>query len=228
MKYKISELVARTNIPKSTILYYIKEGLLPQAQKIKPNVHRYSDEHIELIKYIKYMQHQMNSSNEEIKTILQNKNSSLSSSFSMITPLMQTLSKVPKDTKHYTKEEFVKAYDVDIKLLNRLLADDILMPLNNDDFTDKEGSIINLIKNFKSVGVEYAIIKDYALCAKNIAKIEVDMQKKLCNVRSDENFSTLWNIMFETLLNTKEYIFNRHTHKALHNALKDEISNLKH
>mgnify|MGYP000043967683 CR=1 FL=1 len=55
MEYKISELVAKTGVPKSTILYYIREGLLPEAKKIKSNVHRYSDEHIELIHYIKYM-----------------------------------------------------------------------------------------------------------------------------------------------------------------------------
>ena len=33
MEYKISELVAKSDTPKSTILYYIKEGLLPQAKK---------------------------------------------------------------------------------------------------------------------------------------------------------------------------------------------------
>lgn len=55
MEYKISELVSKTNVPKSTILYYIREGLLPEAKKIKSNVHRYNDEHVELIKYILYM-----------------------------------------------------------------------------------------------------------------------------------------------------------------------------
>jgi len=43
MEYKISELVEKTDVPKSTILYYIREGLLPEAKKIKSNVHRYSD-----------------------------------------------------------------------------------------------------------------------------------------------------------------------------------------
>lgn len=31
--------------------------------------------------------------------------------------------------------------------------------------------------------------------------------------------------MFGTLLNAKEYIFNRYTHKVLFEALKDEIKN---
>ena len=35
MDYKISELVKKTNVPKSTILYYIREGLLPEAKKFK-------------------------------------------------------------------------------------------------------------------------------------------------------------------------------------------------
>ena len=43
MEYKISEVVAITNVPKSTILYYIKEGLLPEAKKLKSNFHKYSD-----------------------------------------------------------------------------------------------------------------------------------------------------------------------------------------
>jgi len=55
LDYKISELVKKTNVPKSTILYYIREGLLPEAKKLKSNVHRYNDEHIELINYILYM-----------------------------------------------------------------------------------------------------------------------------------------------------------------------------
>ena len=91
MEYKISQLVSLTNVPKSTILYYIREGMLPEAKKIKSNVHRYSDEHLELIKYIKYMKTNIGSSNDAIKTALQNKNRSFSTSFTMIEPLMNTL-----------------------------------------------------------------------------------------------------------------------------------------
>ena len=83
MEYKISELVTKTKIPKSTILYYIKEGLLPEAKKIKSNVHRYSDEHLELIQYITYMKKHFGSSNEQLKDILQNKNQSFAASSSI-------------------------------------------------------------------------------------------------------------------------------------------------
>lgn len=223
MEYKISELVAKTGVPKSTILYYIREGLLPEAKKLKSNVHRYNDDHIELIKYIKYMKQEMGSSNEQIKTALENKNQSLSSSYSMLAPLMQTLSAIPTGTPHYTKKEFIEHYDIDTEILEELLKDEILVPISDDDFTDKEASIIRLMEDFKDVGIEYEIIKTYVYHAKELSQLEYTIQTQLCSVRSDKNFSTLWKIMFETLFNAKAYIFSRHTHKTLFKALKEEI-----
>jgi DNA-binding transcriptional MerR regulator len=217
-------LVAQTNVPKSTILYYIREGLLPEAKKIKSNVHRYNDEHLELIKYIKYMQNEIGSTNEQIKAALQNKNSSISSSFTMLAPLMQTLLNIPAGTTHYTKDQFINFYDFDINLVNKLLEDGILLPINENDYTEKEASIIRMIENFNDVGIDYDLIKSYVSHAKELAKIEQKMQTKLCDVRDDENFSTLWKIMFDTLFNAKDYIFSRYTYKTLYKTIKDEIS----
>jgi hypothetical protein len=166
----------------------------------------------------------MGSSNEQIKIALEQKNQSLSSSYSMLAPLMQTLSDIPTGTKHYTKTEFIEHYGFERNLLEQLLEDGIVMPIGDNDFTDKEASIIRLIEKFQEVGLECSVIKDYVHHAKSLAEIEHQIQLKLCSVRSDENFSTLWKIMLETLFNAKKYIFSRYTHKVLFKALKDEIS----
>ena len=223
MDYKMSDLVAKTNVPKSTILYYIKEGLLPEAKKIKANVHKYNNEHIELIKYIKYMQEKMGSSIDEIKLVLKSKNESFSSSYSMLAPLMNTLSGESTTLQHYKKYEFIEHFDINESLLEQLLNDNILIPLDENNYTQKEASIINLVENFIEVGIDYSVLKEYVKHAKIISELEKDMQKKLCKVKNEDNFSTLWKIMFETLFNTKEYIFNRSTHKALYQSLKDEL-----
>ena len=223
MDYKMSDLVTKTNVPKSTILYYIKEGLLPEAKKIKANVHKYSDEHIELIKYIKYMQEKMGSSIDEIKLVLKTKNDSFSSSYSMLAPLMNTLSGESTTLQHYTRFEFIEYFDIDESLLEQLLNDNILIPLDENDFTQKEASIVNLVESFIEVGVDYTVLKEYVKHAKIISELEQKMQKDLCSVKSEDNFSTLWKIMFETLFSTKEYIFNRSTHRVLHQSLRDEL-----
>lgn len=225
MEYKISEVVKKTNIPKSTILYYIKEGLLPEAKKIKANVHRYSDEHIELIQYITYMKEHFGSSNEQLKDILQNKDQSFAASSSMITPLMNTLSAIPSDARHYTKEAFIEAFHPDRELLERLLKDEILLPLKENDFTEKEASIMTLVSYFIAVGVDYEILKLYVFHAKALSILEHKIQTQLCDVRNDDNFSTLWKIVFETLFNAKTYIFNRHTYNMFFRSLKEEVLN---
>jgi DNA-binding transcriptional MerR regulator len=225
--YKISELVAATGVPKSTILYYIKEGLLPEAKKLKSNVHRYSDEHLELIRYIKYMQQEMGSSIDQIKNILQHKNQSLSSSFTMLAPLMQTLSGLPVGAQHYTRSAFIEHYGTDPELLDTLLHDGILLPLSDDDFTEKEASVVRLIEGFTEVGVDYGVIKAYVEHARALAELECLIQAQLCDRRNDENFSALWKIMFETLFNAKQYLFSRYTYRALFRALKEDVLQLQ-
>ncbi len=219
----MSELVAKTNVPKSTILYYIKEGLLPEPIKVKANVHKYNDEHVEIIRYIKYMQETMGSSIEQIKLILQNKNNSFSSSYTMLAPLMNTLSCLGPQSRHYTKEEFIEHFEIDPKLLEKLLKEGILIPLEENDFTEKEAAIINLVEEFLEVGVEYTILKEYLRHAQALSKLELEMQRKLCDVKTEENFSILWKIVFQTLFTAKEYLFNRTTYKTFYKAIKEEI-----
>ncbi len=223
MEYKISEVVAKTEVPKSTILYYIREGLLPEAKKIKSNVHRYSDAHIEIIAYIKYMKEEIGSTNEQIKFALQNQNQSFSSSATMLQPLMNTLSGTLLDVQHFTKNEFIEQYNVDTELLDELLKDGILMPLHEDDYTEREASMIKLVSYFKDVDVDHRILKAYVHHARALSELEFQMQTQLCDVRNDKNFSMLWKIMFESLFNAKNYLFNRSTYQVLLNAVKNEI-----
>ena len=224
MEYKISQLVSLTNVPKSTILYYIREGMLPKAKKIKSNVHRYSDEHLELIKYIKYMKTNIGSSNDDLKIALENKNRSFSTSFTMIEPLMNTLSLVSKDEQYFTKENFIEHFKVNRVLLEDLLKDGVIIPLGEKEFTEKDYMIIKLVNSFRKVGIEYEIIKQYAKHAKILGELEREMQQQLCTVRTDKNFTLLWEIMFDTLFKAKEYIFKRHTHKKfLKSIIEDKF-----
>lgn len=223
MEYKISQLVQLTGVPKSTILYYIKEGLLLEAKKIKSNVHMYNDEHIEQIKYIKYMKEEMKCSISQLKSMIEKKNQSISSSNTMLIPLLETLSGVDSKTKVYTREEILILTGIDEKQLNTLLNEEIIVLTKDNYFTEKEISLITLVSSFEELGLSYEILIKYIKHAKEMAKIEIQMSKELCDLRDDENFSKLWKITFETLFNAKSYLFNRQTHKEFVHLLKDEM-----
>lgn len=223
MEYKISEVVAKTGVPKSTILYYIKEGLLPEARKLKPNVHRYNDEHVERLRYIRYMKEEVGSTIEQIRAALGNANNSFSSSLSMIEPLMNTLSRIPADAVHYTKTAFIEAFGLDGALVDRLLERGVLLPTAPDDFTQKDAAVVKLAEMFARVGVAPDILDAYAEHAKALALLERQMQQSLCKVRTDENFSELWKILFETLFTAKPYLFERTAYQAFIAVLKAEL-----
>jgi DNA-binding transcriptional MerR regulator len=53
---KISELVEKTNVPKETIHYYVREGLIPRPRKAGKNVATYTQTHVDQILLIKQIQ----------------------------------------------------------------------------------------------------------------------------------------------------------------------------
>ncbi len=53
---KISEVVKETKVPKETIHYYVREGLIPRPRKAGKNVANYTDLHVEQILLIKQIQ----------------------------------------------------------------------------------------------------------------------------------------------------------------------------
>ncbi len=53
---KISELVDKTNVPKETIHYYVREGLIPRPRKAGRNVASYTQAHVDQILLIKQIQ----------------------------------------------------------------------------------------------------------------------------------------------------------------------------
>ncbi|MBU2551107.1 MAG: MerR family transcriptional regulator [Proteobacteria bacterium] len=53
---KIRELIEKTGVPKQTIHYYVRSGLLPKPRKLGPNSAEYSTVHVERIQLIKQLQ----------------------------------------------------------------------------------------------------------------------------------------------------------------------------
>ena len=73
MSYKMSELCELSQTPKSTILFYVKEGLLPEPVRVKDNVHQYGEETLLMLNFIKYVQSNFHLSLKEVKALTQQK-----------------------------------------------------------------------------------------------------------------------------------------------------------
>ncbi len=223
MQYSMSQLVKITGVPKSTILYYIKEGLLPQAEKIKPNVHKYNQEHVDLLKYIKYMQTDLNCSISQLKEIMQNDDHKLTSSKSMLIPLVDAYMGINNDKTTYTKEQIIEITEIDESILDELIEKKVIVLLKDEEYTKKELSLINLITEYKKLNIDYSILIEYATLAQEMVSIERKMQNLFCGKIENVNNKEIWHLIFETFFTSKQYILNQHSYLSFIEKFKKEL-----
>lgn len=205
---KMNELVKQSSTPKSTILYYIKEGLLPEPQKPKANLHLYDDSMVEKIEFIQYLQKNFHSSIAELKAIFSNENFDINSPYESILNLLHVLMGADF-TEVFTASELCKEFDIPPKKLQKFI-DDGLLHVRDGKFTQSEKQMLKIIIN--SNKNELTLIKKYVQLSKQMASLEVDL-----GLNSNKNRDLKH--LFDIMLILKPYIFNMQT---LHTYQKEK------
>ncbi|MEA3491796.1 MAG: MerR family transcriptional regulator [Campylobacterota bacterium] len=226
MPIKMSELVRQTDTPKSTILYYIKEGLLPQPHKPKPNLHLYDEEMVERINFIAYLQKQFDASITEIKTIMESQAFSFDQGFEGIWRALDILMGA-SHLKTYTEAEACKKCDISLEKLNEYLHRELLF-LRDGLFTDKEIEMIEILQTLEKLSLGQEILDAYVHSAKALAAKEVTTAHTLLDDlqpnRENETIKTL----FDTTLILKPYLFNMQTLTAYQKSDKKTLPKKDH
>jgi len=219
MAYKMKELMTLSDESKSTILYYIKEGLLPEPSKPKPNVHLYDDTCVQILKFIKYLQHNFSYSISEIKSIFQDNQFDLDDSFEMMVKSLELISG-GKNNQWYSKEEFVRLLDIDEKTLQEYQQQGYLFE-RAKGFSTKEVKIAEILERAKQLGLDFSLLEAYVADAKVLAQKENDVGASLLE-NDEESHNARYELLFDLILTLKPYIFNMHTVQAHHkNITKD-------
>ena len=210
MSLKMKELMAQTGESKSTILYYIKEGLLPEPLKPKPNVHLYDASCVQIIKFIKYLQHNFSYTIAQIKVILENNHFDFDGSFEMIIDSLSLISG-GKSEDRYSEEMFLKLTNIDKDKLQLYLDKGYLFE-SESGFGRKEVEIVEILKRAEDLGLDFSLLNTYVEDAKYLAKQENDIGTKLL-LDDDETHNARYELLFDLVLTLKPYIFNTHTIK---------------
>jgi len=211
MAYKMKELMALSDESKSTILYYIKEGLLPEPSKPKPNVHLYDKNCVQILKFIKYLQHNFSYSIGEIKNIFKDNKFDFDGSFEMMVRSLELISG-GRDNHWYSKNEFLTRTQLDEKTLAAYQKRGYLFE-RAKGFSSKEIEIAEILKRAESVGLDFGLLDDYVEDAKALAKRENEVGSTL--LKSDkESHDKRYELLFDLVLILKPYIFNLHTVQA--------------
>jgi len=219
MELKMKELMAQSNESKSTILFYIKEGLLPQPLKPKPNVHLYDESCVQILKFIKYLQHNFSYSISEIQNIFHDNNFDFDGSFEMMVRSLELISG-GRDNQWYTKKEFLTLLSIDTKRL-KIYQDKGYLFERAKGFSSKEVEIAEILERAEALGLDCSLLDAYVSDAKVLAKKENEVGSNLLQ-NEQETHNARYELLFDLILTLKPYIFNLHTVQAhQHNIKKD-------
>ncbi len=210
MPLKMKELSDLTNESKSTILYYIKEGLLPEPLKPKPNMHLYDENCVQILKFIKYLQHNFSYSISEIKSIFQDNHFDFDGSFEMMVRSLELISG-GKENKYYTKESFLKLVGLDEQRLKKYQKQGYLFE-RAKGFSSKEVEIAEILERASSLGLDFALLDAYVENAKLLAQKENEIGAALLK-EEEASHNEHYELLFDLILKLKPYIFNMHTVK---------------
>jgi len=219
MAYKMKELMALSDESKSTILFYIKEGLLPEPQKPKPNVHLYDEACVQILKFIKYLQHNFSYSISEIKNIFQDNNFDFDGSFEMMVRSLELISG-GRDNQWYTQKEFLVLLGIEEKKLREYQEKGYLFE-RAKGFSSKEVEVAEILERAASLGLDCSLLDAYVADAKVLAQKENEVGSKLLK-DDNEAHDARYELLFDLVLTLKPYIFNMHTVETHKNIIKKD------
>ena len=216
---KMKELIEQTSESKSTLLYYVKEGLLPEPKKPKPNVHLYDKSCVERVKFIKYLQNELSYSIAQIKAILENNSFEFDNSFDTLVNSIELIAN--SDKRDIDKESFLELAQISEDELKSYINRGYLENFNNK-FSKKELKIVNILQEAKRYNFDFSLLDRYVEVAKELATLENDIGSKLLSDDS-KTHNLRYLFLFDLILNLKPYIFNNATIKEHHNRVKEKI-----
>ena len=208
MRLKMKELIAQTGENKSTILYYLKEGLLPEPSKPKPNVHLYDVRCVEIIKFIKYLQQHFSYTIAEIKRIFDQMPLDLDGSFEMMVRALE-IATVGRDAQWYERELFLEEAGITEEMLERFLAQGYLFE-REQGFSSAELEIVNILQRLETLGLERELVDQYVQSARTIAKLESEAGVRMFDKATQESHAH-YELLFDMVLKLKPYIYNMHS-----------------
>lgn len=211
MKLKMAQLVEKTGVPKSTILYYIKEGLLPQPQKLKQNVCLYDPEYVERIKFLKFLQQNYGKSIAELKAAVCAHEYDFSKGSDILIDFLEKLSGTKADSAKMNIVQLSEYTGVDQGLIMELIAKKILVPMIEGIYDEKDAQMAVIFAKLIASGWSIDFFERYSKLAGELASFSsgkiLEMKKRLKEEGDVDNQN--YHLMFDLALNVQPYIINR-------------------
>jgi DNA-binding transcriptional MerR regulator len=218
---RMREVAEATGLPKSTILHYVAQGLLPEPTRTGRNMAYYDPVTVERAKFIRAMQEKYSFPLEKIKKLLQSMDEGRD-----VAPLVELDAVIfgERGTFELDREEFGKETGLNNDQIDELLATHLLLPLKEGLFTEEDVTIGRIYAFSFSKGVTAADLSFYSTIAKNIVDREMRLRKRLTDNLPDEEDARMTAVLTQGARSLRNYVIDRIFQRrvAAATTLKDE------
>jgi len=204
---KMQDVVAATGVPKSTILHYLNEGLLPEPVKTSRNMAYYSPACVERITFIKVMQGKYRLSLAIVKQLLQD--GKVGPELEPLLELRSVIFGRPEDQGLLDLEAFCQATGLLAPEVEALQEAGLLLSLEPDRFDAEDLVIGRLLKGLRELGLAPAEASFYPRLAREIVDHEMAIRDRLVKGLSLEDNAALTLELTQGARALRPYIIDR-------------------
>jgi DNA-binding transcriptional MerR regulator len=203
----MKDLIKATDLPKSTILYYIQQGLLPEPIKTSPNMAYYDPKCVDYIKFIQQMQHQHRLSLSEIKQVMEARGPD--ANYSTYLELKDLIFGTPQQQNSLSKDEFCNATGLSPDQTASLLEARLLLPIEEDRFDQEDVSIGKMFAQAFSWGIRINDLIYYVELGEKIVDHEVALKQHITHHLSYNEDVAVTLEMVKNARMSRTYIIDR-------------------
>lgn len=205
---KMSALMNATGETRSTILFYVKEGLLPEPQKPKPNLHLYDESCIQIIQLIKLFQTRFGYTIDAIKQILATNRFDFTDGFDVVVKSIDTFA--ADTTQRLDADELAHRSETTREQIDQWCEKRYITP-SQGAFTVQDVKIATLLKRCEEVRLDHALFDTYVQTAEALATMELDTGRTLLEQSENNAQNEAQTLLFDIILQLKPYLFNKAT-----------------
>jgi len=208
---KMKDLSEATGVAKSTILLYVKKGLLPPPVKTSPNMAYYDPVCIERVKFIKNIQASRRLPLGAIKGLLKEMDNGRD-----VSPLLELQTTLFGGTgEKMDTASFCENAGLTPEELDCLCGLELIIPLEDRSFDSHDLNLARQIKKCMDAGIDPSDLAFYPEYAKKIVTAEIQMREKYTKDLGFKEDAVLTLEMTQMARGLRAYVIDRKLQKEL-------------
>ncbi len=203
---RMKELAEATGLPKSAILHYVAQGLLPEPVRTGPNMAYYDPACIERIKYIKAIQSRYAFPLGKIKMILARRDRGEDT-----LPFIELTETIFGSTDGALLDEaaFREVTGLSSEQIEALFERGLLLPLEKGRYNGQDVEIGKIFARGLALGITVSDMAFYAVAAKQIVDDEMRLRARFTAHLSEDQNAEITRRLVQSARTMRSYVIDR-------------------